>query len=275
MLSRSADLPQRAGQSTGVWWSQRRWVYLRDLLWELIARDISLRYKGSFLGQAWTLLNPLAELAVLMFVFDTVLSLDIPNYAAFMFTGLLVYGWFQTSLYFATGAIVNNRELIRRPGVPSSILPIVTVGSTLVHFLLSLPVLLGLIVVSGIELTSAALTLPAIVALQFVFILSLAYPLAVVHVWFRDTQYLLRVALQLFFYLTPIFYQTSSIPDRFRTLYQMNPMVLLVEAYRDVLLRGKTVDGGPLLIVGAVSAGLLIAGVALFKHTSHRFGEQL
>jgi len=138
-----------------------------------------------------------------------------------------------------------------------------------------LDLLAGTSVVSGIELTSAALTLPAIVALQFVFILSLAYPLAVVHVWFRDTQYLLRVALQLFFYLTPIFYQTSSIPDRFRTLYQMNPMVLLVEAYRDVLLRGKTVDGGPLLIVGAVSAGLLIAGVALFKHTSHRFGEQL
>src|SRR4029078_1956831 len=109
--------------STVSWRSFERWAQVRDLIRELIARDIKLRYRGSLLGIAWTLLNPLAELLVLLFVFGTVLRLDVPNFDAYLFPGLLVYGWFQTSLNFATGAIVGNRELVRRPGVPSVILP--------------------------------------------------------------------------------------------------------------------------------------------------------
>lgn len=275
MLSRSAEAGQRPVPLAHLSFSRRRWVYVRDLLWELIARDIRLRYKGSLLGQAWTLLNPLAELAVLTFVFDRVLSLNIPNYAAFLFTGLLTYGWFQTSLFYATVAIVSNRDLIRRPGVPSSILPLVTVGSTLVHFLLSLPILLALMMMSGVPMTAAALMLPAVITLQFLFILSLAYPLAVLHVWLRDTQYLLRVALQLLFYLTPVFYEVSSIPERFAGVYRLNPMVPLVEAYRDVLLRGRSPNGGPLIVIAAASAGLLVVGVVVFRKTSHRFADQL
>src|SRR6186997_2427136 len=120
------------------WRSLHGWRHVRDLLRELIARDIKLRYRGSLLGILWTLLNPLAELLVLLFVFGVVLQVSIPNYSAYLFTGLIVYGWFQTSVNFATGAIVSNRELVRRPGVPIVILPMVTVASNLVHFVLSL-----------------------------------------------------------------------------------------------------------------------------------------
>jgi lipopolysaccharide transport system permease protein len=252
-----------------------RWVHRRDLLRELIARDMKLRYRGSALGVAWTLLNPLAELLVLLFIFSVVLPLNIPNYGSFLFTGLLVYSWFQSSLNFATGAIVNNRELIRRPGVPSGILPIVTVASTLLHFILSLPALVLLLMISNTKMTSAVLALPALIAVQFVLILSLAYPLATVHVWFRDTQYFLRIALQLLFYLTPIFYEARTIPDRFKTLYNLNPMMHVVEGYRDVLLRGKYPEWRSLLLISVVSAGVLYVGVAMFRHTSHRFGDEL
>lgn len=275
MLPGPAELPQRFAPRARRWWSAHRWIYLRDLLRELIGRDMSLRYKGSLLGQAWTLLNPLAELLVLLFVFNAVLSLDIPNYAPFLFIGLLAYGWFQTSLFYATGAIVNNRELIKRPGFPSAILPIVTVGSTLVHFLLSLPILFVLLLVNRIPITIAVATVPAVIAVQFLLTLSLAYPLAAAHVWLRDTQYLLRVVLQLFFYLTPIFYETSSIPARFQTLYRLNPMVTIVEAYRDVLLRGRLTDPVPLLVLSAAAAVLLAAGLTGFRHSSHRMGDQL
>ncbi len=106
----SAALHQYAVFRAYSWLSHLRWAYLRDLLRELVVRDIKLRYKGSILGQAWTMLNPMAELLVLLFVFQAVLSIGIPNYAPFLFTGILVYGWFQTSLYYATGAIVNNRS---------------------------------------------------------------------------------------------------------------------------------------------------------------------
>src|SRR5262245_57791582 len=121
-----------------------RWVQARDLLRELIARDIALRYRGSLLGILWTLLNPLAELLVLLFIFGRVMPVSIPNFPAYLFTGLIVYGWFQSSVNFATMAIVGNRELVRRPGVPLLILPAVTVASNLVHFVLSLPILGGL-----------------------------------------------------------------------------------------------------------------------------------
>ena len=141
-----------------------------------------LRYRGSILGVAWTLLNPLSELLVLLFVFNVILPQNVPDFGTFLFTGLLAYAWFSTSLNFATGAIVNNRELIRNPAVPSSILPVVTVASTLVHYLLSLPVLFFLLKIDGIRLTSAVLFLPVIIAIQFTLTLSLSYPLAAVHV---------------------------------------------------------------------------------------------
>ena len=253
----------------------QRWIYRRDLLRELVIRDIKLRYKGSILGQAWTLLNPLAELLVLLFVFTVVLPVDIPHYAASLFTGLLVYGWFRTSLDYATAAIVENREVIRRPGVPASILPVVSVVSTLVHFMLSLPVLFVVLVISGVYPTRAAVILPALIVVQFTLILSLAYPLAALHVWFRDTQYLLRVALQLLFYLTPVFYEANVIPARYQTIYHLNPMVSLVEGYREVLLYGRLPAPAPLILMALVTAGLLGIGVPVFRRTSQRFADEL
>src|SRR5262245_5832446 len=164
-----------------------RWTQRWDLLWALIARDIKLRYRGSVLGVLWTMLNPLAELLVLLFVFGIVLQVNIPNFSAYLFTGLVVYGWFQTSVNLATASIVGNRELVRRPGVPVIALPIVTVASNLVHFLLSLPILLGLLIVNHVTFNASLMFLPVLIAIEFVLILAFAYPVAILHVWFRDT----------------------------------------------------------------------------------------
>lgn len=264
-----------AAARTGGWIVPHQWVRLRDLLRELVARDIKLRYRGSILGILWTLLNPLAELLVLLFVFGIVLQVSIPNFSAYLFTGLIVYGWFQTSLNFATGAVVSNRELVRRPGVPIVILPIVTVASNLVHFLLSLPILIGLLIASRVALTPAVVALPLLIVLEFLLILGFAYPVAVIHVWFRDTQHVLRIALQLLFYLTPIFYQTSSVPESLQWFYRINPLAHLVDAYRAVLMRGELPPAASVLYLTVVSAVLLFAGVAWFKRASFRFADEL
>lgn len=250
-------------------------VRTRDLLRELIARDIKLRYRGSFLGIVWTLLNPLAELLVLLFVFSVVLKVDIPNFGAHLFTGLIVYGWFQTSVNFATSAIVGNRELVRRPGVPVVILPIVTVASNLVHFVLSLPILLGLLLVNGIPLAWTVLMLPLLVVVEFLLILAFAYPVATIHVWFRDAQHVLRIALQLLFYLTPIFYEASSVPAQLQWFYKINPMAHMVDAYRAILMRGELPGAWSLGYPIAVSVVLLLVGVTWFRSASHRFADEL
>jgi len=255
-------------------WHQH-WAHRRDLLRELIARDMSLRYRGSALGMAWTLLNPMAELLVLMFIFGEVLPLNIPNYGGFLFIGLLSYSWFSSGLMFATSAIVNNRELIRRPGMPFRVLPIVSVASTLLHFVLSLPVLFALLVYNRTPFSGAVLLLPLLIAIQFLVILSLSYPLAMISVWFRDTQYFLRVALQLLFYMTPVFYEASTIPARYQRWYELNPMVHVLEAYRDVLLRGVLPAFTPLLALVVVSGALLLAGLTMFWYTSHLFVDEL
>ena len=252
-----------------------RLVYIRDLSRVLIERDLKLRYKRSLLGVAWSLLNPLAQLLVFSLIFRLVIPLGIPNYAAFLFTGLLAWNWFQSSLYEATGAIVDNRELIRRPGFSAVILPVVTVATNFIHYLFALPVLMVFLWMNGIALQSTALVLPVIFAVQFLFTLSLSYFVATLHVTFRDTQYLLGIVLLLGFYLSPVFYDASAIPERFQVIYRLNPMVMLIDAYRQILLQGQLPQGIDLLALSLISAGILWISHRIFVRASARFAEEL
>jgi len=246
-----------------------------DLLRELIRRDIKVRYRGSLLGVLWTLVNPLAELLVLLFVFSSVLQIQTPNFAAYLFTGLIAYGWFQSSINLATGSIVSNRELVKRPGVPAAMLPVVTVAANLVHFVLSLPILLVLLVLSGVPITLTMAMFPLLVAIEFALILGLAYIVATVHVWFRDTQHVLRIGLQLLFYVTPVFYEASRVPVEMRSYYMLNPLAQLIEAYRAVLLRGEFPPARGLAYLVVVSGSLLLVGLTLFRKASPRFPDEL
>lgn len=252
-----------------------RWIHFRDLVRVLVARDMKLRYKRSVLGLLWTLVNPLSQLLVLHFVFRMLLKIQIEHYSVFLFIGVVAWNWFSAGLLQATGSIVENRDLIRRPGFPAAILPAVAISSHLVHFALTLPVMILLLVVTRIEITSAILFLPLIVLLQFLLMLGIAYAVATFHVTFRDTQYLLSIALMLGFYLSGIFYEASVLPERVQRLYRLNPMVQVIESYRDVLMRGQPPSLGSLLIVVVFAAILLVAGYAIFARSWRGFAEEL
>ena len=252
-----------------------RWVYLWDLLRSLVDRDMKLMYKRSVLGIAWTLISPLLQLLVFLFVFQVVIKIEIPQYASYVFTGLLVWTWFQSSLFQATGVIIGSRSLIRQPGFPVSLLPVVVVTTGLIHFLLALPVLVVFLMIDGAVLTPLVILLPVLNLLQFGLTVSLAYFLAALNVTFRDTQHTLGVILQLLFYLTPIFYEVGNIPDRYAQLYGLNPMVHLVMGYRQILLWGTAPNWSAL---GLMALGIAIAlplGYRVFKHQSLRFVEEI
>jgi lipopolysaccharide transport system permease protein len=236
---------------------------------------MKLRYKRSVLGFVWSLINPLAQLLVLNFVFSHVLPLDIPHYTVFLFTGLLVWTWFQSSLLMATGSIVDNRDLVRKPGFPAAILPVVSITTNFIHFLLAFPMLVFFLLASSIPLTAVIFTLPILFALQFLLTLSLAFMISAFHVVFRDTQYLLGIALLLGFYLSPVFYDASIIPENYQFLYQLNPLVLLIGSYRKVLLEGEIPPATPLLALGIAAAALLLIGYDVFRRSSHSFIEEL
>ena len=253
----------------------RRLVYLRDLVREMVVRDMKLRYKRSVLGIAWSLLNPLVQMLVFTFLSRGVLSLNIPNYPLFVFTGVLVWNWFQPALLQAASAITDNRDLIRRPGFPMAILPVITVTTHLIHFLLAVPVLLSFLLISGGRLTSAILMLPLVILVQFLLTLSLGYLVATVHVTFRDTQHILGVSLMLLFYLTPVFYDASTLPPRYQAFYRLNPVFHLVTAYRAILIYGEMPDIPTLLTLGAIVGLFLWLGHKIFTRASYRFVEEL
>ena len=255
--------------------NKQRVIYIRDLLRELVARDIKLRYKRSILGVGWSLLVPLAQLVVLYQVFHHLLPLNIPNYTTFLFTGILPWTWFQTSLMTASGTFVDNRDLVRQAGFSVAVLPTITVLSQLIHFLLALPILAIFLLLDGYRLSAAILMLPLVIGIQFVLTLSLAYIVATLQVTFRDTQYLLGILLFLFFYLTPVFYDTAVIPASVQPLYRFNPMVLLLDAYRSIFIRAEFPAGMPLLTLCFLSTTVLLAGYVVFMRARDEFVEEL
>ena len=254
---------------------RRKIAHFFDLLRVLVDRDMKLLYKRSALGIAWTLINPLLQLAVFSFVFRSVIPINIPKFSSFAFSGLLIWTWSQTALFQATGLITSNKALIRQPNFPTAILPIVTTMTGLIHFLLALPVLIIFLAVDGVEPSSVLFVLPLLMVIQFILTVSLAYPLAALNVTFRDTQHTLGVLLQMLFYLTPIFYDLNSVPKEFQPFYQLNPMVPLIEAYRAILLKGTQPDWQALLIVSLIVAVILPIGLAIFRRQSNTFVEEL
>lgn len=270
MASRSQPITQKR-------WTHRNWVQRRDLLWGLVSRDIKLLYNRSALGIAWMLINPLMQLVVYAFVFGVLLvNNSIPNFTSFIFSGLLVWTWFQSSLTEATGAIVHNRSLIRQPGFPVAVLPVVNVATGLIHFVMSMPILLIFLWVDGVQLHAKLLLLPLLMALQFALTVSLAYVLAALNVTFRDTQHTLGVLLQMLFYFSAIFYQ---VPTEYSQIFQFNPVLILIDGYRSILLAPEATTNSfgwmPLVILTAITAILLPLGHRIFQRQSERFVEEL
>lgn len=253
----------------------REVLHLRDLIVQLVTRDLKVRYKRSVLGIAWTLINPLLQLLVFATVFRTVLQLNIPHYVSSVFCGLLVWTWFQSSLTEATGVINANATLIRQPGFPSIILPIVTILVHMVHFVLALPALLVFLLIDGVILQADIWQLPLLMLLQLGFTAGLSYLLAALNVTFYDTKYTIGVLLQLLFYATPIFYDINLVPERYRFWYWLNPMAHIVSAYRTVLLGEGHPNWPPLLAIAAAALVLFFLGRRYFIAQSDRFVEEI
>lgn len=253
----------------------QRYSQRRDLMRELVVRELKERYKRSVIGIAWSLLNPLAQWLVLSFVFSLVVPVKIAHYSSFVFSGILVWTWFQGSLLGGAMAITGHGSFIRQPGFPVALLPVVVVATNLIHFLLALPVLFGFLWIDGQRPSLVLLALPLVIGLQFLLSLGMVYVIATINVTFRDTQHLLAVALLLFFYLTPVFYDVSAVPEQFRPFYWLNPLTILLDSYRRILLEGSWPQPALLAPLGLVTLLCLWLGHRIFVGASYRFVEEL
>ncbi|MEI4473683.1 ABC transporter permease [Frigidibacter sp. MR17.24] len=250
-------------------------LQVADLLWELTLRDLRIRYKRSSLGLLWALLNPLAQIVIFSFLFVHVMPLGVEHYTTFVFCGVLSWSWFSTAVIGAAGSVIANPELVKRPGFPVGVLPVLSVTSNAVHFLIALPVLLVWAAFDGGRLSVSLLGLVPLIAVQFLLSLACAVPVARLNVRFRDTQHLVAVIFMAAFYLTPIFYSADRVPGALRSVYMLNPMAILLDGYRKILIYGEWPDAGPIIVVAAIAAVLLAWSYRSFTRASMRFAEEL
>src|SRR5215218_6829859 len=240
----------------------------------LTARQLKSSHHLTLLGWGWPVARQLAQLAVLVFVFGTVLDLDIDNYPVFVFVGLMAWTWFSAAVSAAATSVLTQRHLVMQPRLPASILPLVAVAVPLVDVLLALPVLVVMLAVST-GLDWGLVACPALLALQLVFVAGLGWLVAGLSVFFRDVPNLVGVALMLLFYLTPVFYGLRDLPGRFERLLRLNPLTTIVEAYRAALLGDPAPGAARLAAVAGVSVLVAVVGFVLFNRVQHRFVDYL
>lgn len=250
----------------------RRLAYQVDLMGHLVWRDFSLRYKRSALGVLWSLVAPISQLLVLVFLFQSVVPLNIDAYPAFVFTALLPWSWFSSCISSACGLFIVNRDLVRHPNFTPSHLMIVNTLSNLITYVVALPILFVVLALYGLSITPALLLLPVLLLIQGAFTVGLSLIVATLNVFYRDVQHIVGVLLLLLFYLTPVFYRSQSVVEKYHIIYTLNPITVLIQSYRAIFFYGVAPSFISLLFAG-VSALLMcaIGYIVYYRHHHNIF----
>ncbi|MGA7731933.1 MAG: ABC transporter permease, partial [Chloroflexia bacterium] len=263
----------------------RKFFSYKDLLYNLVARDLKVRYKHSFLGFFWSLLNPLLLTAVFTFVFSQILPDQArPMFNVYFLCALLPWTWCATAVTGSLASIVGNGHLIKKVYFPREMLPVSVVISTMINCVLSIPALLFFMIFFRPEelagpfsaacttacINAHLLFLPVLLVSEMFFLLGLGMIVASLNVFFRDTSILVEVGLQAWFFLTPIIYDAKLIAKQYTTLlYYVNPMASIIANFRDIFYYNEASSPDPLFMLRTFITSLILfaGGYMLFTHT--------
>lgn len=244
----------------------------RYLFSQLVKRELRRKYKGSTLGVLWYLVNPLVLLGAYTLMFGHVFKLQtFPDFPIFLMCGLVVWTFFQQSLLAAAESLIDQGSLIRKAAFPRETVPGASVAVQLVTFSALLVILAPIAIAIRGTLHPALLLVPVVVMLLFAFVLGCALMVSVLHAYFRDVAPILTAALLPWFFLTPIFFQPSTLPfvkaHPFvgTALGWINPVAPFIEGLRSILYFGHAPDGGRMLYMALAAALTLAAGASLFR----------
>ncbi len=263
-----------------LWREVRDIIKWRELLGQMVGREVKARYKQSILGYFWIILNPLAQMLVMSFAFSVIMRIptnatdNIP-YSVFLFVAFLPWTLFANSLSSACASLVSSASLVTKIYFPRTILVLATVLAKVIDFTLALSVLVVYLIIYQIPIGWQVLWVIPIFFIQQLFTMGIALFLAAANLLYRDIQYLLNLLLILWLYLTPIIYPADLVPERYRWLYQLNPMAVIVNAYRQVVLAN---DWPNLLGLGMallVSVLVFLAGFTYFKSREKIFADNI
>lgn len=253
------------------------WVY-RELIYFLTWRDIKVRYKQSVLGILWAILKPFMSMVVFTIFFGNFAKIpsDGIPYPIFSYTATLPWELFAAALGVASRSMVSNSNMISKIYFPRMIIPLASVMSSVVDFLIGFTILIGMMFYFKITPTIATLWLPLLILLALITALGVGFWSSALMVRYRDVGYIMPFVSNLWMYLTPVVYPVSMIPEKWHVLYFLNPMAGVVEGFRYALLgTTQSFSSGMILISAAIAILLLISGMFYFRRMEKQFADMV
>jgi lipopolysaccharide transport system permease protein len=250
------------------------WEY-RELLYFLIWRDVKVRYKQTVIGASWVILQPLMTAMVFTVIFGNFAKIpsDGLPYAIFAYTALLPWNHFSQAVSRSGASLVGNAHLISKVYFPRLIVPISAAMGPLVDFALAFLILLGMMVWFGIAPTWGSLALPIFLLLTLVTALAVGLWLTALDVRYRDVGHTIPFLIQFWMYASPVAYPVSLVPEKWRLLYSLNPMVGVIEGFRWALLGKESPDFGVMAVSAIMVMALLLGGIVCFKQMERTFAD--
>ncbi len=239
-------------------------IRFRDLVWQWSSRNLKLRYKRSALGVVWTLLEPLLLMVILAIVFSTAFRFPIDHFAVYLLSGMLVYNFVSRSTVQMVEEIIAAQSLATRIHVPRSAFGVASIGTHLVNWLISLVPLAGIMLFFGHGFSWSLLTLPVGMLLTALFALGVGLMVATLGAFFHDFLISYQVLLTAWLYATPIIYPFEIVPERYRGLFRLNPLLHLCELVRAPIYDQRLAAASTWAICLAVSVGTLVLGWWIF-----------
>ena len=246
----------------------------RNLVGQMVRRDIVTRYKRSVLGVAWTMLNPLGTTLVLTIVFSQVFSVE-ESYAAYVLSGLMPWTFFAQTTNASMVTLVWGGGLLKRIYLPRTIFAISGIGTGLVNLVLSLVPLVLVLLFTGVPLTAAAFYLPIPILFITMFSLGIGLLISTVAIYFADVAEMYQVILTAWMYLSPVIYTTEMLPPQYAWFVKLNPMYYLIQFFRAPIYEGRIPNMEEFLVTGAISLVTLVLGWFFFSIKADEFAYRI
>ncbi len=246
-----------------------------DLLKLLVKQEITLKYKRTYLGFLWSLLNPLLTGLVLFIAFRIFMRFEMEDYTLFLLAALFPWTWFSASVTMSTNALTGNISLIRKVLFPKHFLILATITGQLVNLIFALPILLVLVFYYGkAPAMNWFIGIPVLIVVQFTVTYGIALVISMVNAFFRDMEHIVNVCISMLFWMTPILYPLEAVPEKYRIYLAINPVTYLIQSWRDIFLNNTT--NWHVISISLVTAMLVFfAGSIIFKRLDKRLDEVL
>lgn len=248
----------------------------RQMVFSLVKRDLRGRYKGSVLGFLWTFINPLLQLLVYTLVFSVIMRSNIEKYYIFLFVALVPWIFFSTAVQGGSTSVVNSADLVKKIYFPREVLPISCVTSAFVNMILSFLVVFAVLLVTGYGMNPIALLyMPVVMIVEFIFSIGIALLVAGLTVYFRDLAYILGIVTMAWQFLTPVMYSAEMVPEELMSVWKLNPMTPIIDAYRDILYYKVNPRLETLLQAALMGLVFIVIGYVSFRKMQKGFAEEL